>query len=271
MDKTPLGDRMKAYENQETGRKLMPGLPVYARVDGRSFSNFTKKFKRPFDYDMSAMMVATTKYLVEETHAIVGYTQSDEISLAWLPSEDQNNMIFAGKIFKLVSNIASLATVKFNHLGVNSENKEILKATYSKLPTFDCRVCQIPDEDELLSMFIWRERDAMKNAVSMAASAYFSHKSLNGLTGSEKQERLFQEKGINFNDYPSFFKRGTYVRRVNVERHLTDYEMEDIPEQHRPTGPVIRSKIVSLDIPPVAKLDNAKTVLFGDLPSSCYK
>ena len=33
-----FGDRMKAYERQETARRFMPGIPVYARIDGRSFT-----------------------------------------------------------------------------------------------------------------------------------------------------------------------------------------------------------------------------------------
>lgn len=271
MDKTSLGDRMKTYEYQETSRRLIPGLPVYARIDGRNFSNFTKKFNRPFDYNMSSMMIETTKFLVEETHAAVGYTQSDEISLAWLPSEGENNMIFGGKTFKMISNIASLATAKFNHLGINHDGSmEIRQATYEKLPTFDCRVCQMPTINELIYMFIWRERDAMKNAVSMSASAYFSHKSLQGLTGNEKQEKLLSEKGVKFDDYPAFFKHGTYIRRVNVETLLTTEELFKIPVHHRPTGSVIRKKTVSLDIPPLSHMSNSYDILFGVVPPEYY-
>ena len=44
-----LGDRMKAYEKVETGRKVMPFLPIYARLDGKAFHNFTRGMERPFD------------------------------------------------------------------------------------------------------------------------------------------------------------------------------------------------------------------------------
>lgn len=39
--------------------------------------------------------------------------------------------------------------------------------------------------------------------------AHFSHKQLEGLNSNQIQELLFQEKGINWNDYPTKFKRGS--------------------------------------------------------------
>ena len=78
--KDNLGDRIKQYERIETRGKLIPMLPTVVRLDGRSFSKFTKSFE-PFDEDMLQAMVATTKFLVEESNAVIGYTQSDEITL----------------------------------------------------------------------------------------------------------------------------------------------------------------------------------------------
>jgi hypothetical protein len=71
-----LGDRIKGYEARETERRALPGLPLVVRVDGRSFSRFTRGMKRPFDQDLADLMVEVTKFLVEQTHAAVGYTES---------------------------------------------------------------------------------------------------------------------------------------------------------------------------------------------------
>lgn len=79
MIKSTLGQRMKGYEKRETEMEFLPLLPVYARIDGRSFHTFTRGMKRPYDENLSRAMIETTKYLVEHTHAKVGYTQSDEI------------------------------------------------------------------------------------------------------------------------------------------------------------------------------------------------
>ena len=82
----------------------------------------------------------------------------------------------------------------------------------------------------------------------MAAQSMFSHKQLQKKNGAEMQEMMWSTHGVNFNDYPAFFKRGTFVRRVKRERVLTQAELERLPEAHRPTGPVVRSGVESMDI-----------------------
>jgi len=131
------------------------------------------------------------------------------------------------------------------------------------LPTFDCRVFNLPTLEESANAFLWRELDATKNAISMASSVYFSPKQLHGKSGKEKQEMLFQEHNINFNDYPSFFKRGTFLRRVTEEQYLSDEELAKIPERHRPEGAIIRSRIVDLKMPRMLSIINRVGVLFN--------
>jgi tRNA(His) 5'-end guanylyltransferase len=255
-----LGDLMKSYEMSMAGVKVMKGIPLLARLDGRSFHSFTKGLTRPYDERLSTCMIETTKYLVEETHANVGYTQSDEISLAWfIPADSTADYMFDGRVQKLTSILAGLASAKFLRLVM-----EKIPEKADKIPVFDCRVWQVPTIDLAAQAFLWRELDATKNSISMAAHAYFSHKSLQGLNGSEKQERLWAEKGINWNDYPTFFKRGTYVQRKTFERELTEAERMAIPEKHRPEPgqKFTRSSIVELELPPAKRVANYADVLF---------
>lgn len=95
-----LGDRMKGYEAIETGRAAMPLLPLYARLDGRCFHAFTRGMDRPFDPALSAIMIEVTKVLVEKTHPLIGYTQSDEISLAWMQSTAKSHLPFWRPVFQ---------------------------------------------------------------------------------------------------------------------------------------------------------------------------
>jgi tRNA(His) guanylyltransferase len=253
--KDGFGDRMKSYEVAETGRCFTPLLPVYARIDGRCFSNFTRGMRRPYDSDMSRMMIETTKFLVGETHARIGYTQSDEISLVWSQDKYDSEIFFCGKVQKMVSVLASMATAKFNNL-CSGELRE-------KLPTFDCRVFQLPNRAEAANAFLWREKDATKNAVSMAARSFYPHKQLQDKSSAEMQEMIFQ-KGQNFNDYPAFFKRGTFVRRITEARPFTADELAGIPAAYRPSPEVLitRSRIVEIDMPVFTKVLNREAVVF---------
>lgn len=254
-----LGDRMKAYEAVESERRLLPLCPVYARIDGRCFSAFTRGMDRPFDVVMSETMIATTSKLVEETHARIGYTQSDEISLVWLADGPKSDIFFSGKVLKMASVLAAMATSAFMASIIESPYAERARM----LPHFDARVFSLPNRAEAANMFLWRELDATKNAISMAASTYYSAKALHGKKSDEKQEMLFA-KGMSFNDYPAFFKRGTFVRRVTRERPLSSEELAKIPERHRPPAgqTFTRSSVERLDMPRFGSVTNREAVIF---------
>lgn len=255
--KDMMGNRLKTYESIESDRRFVPMLPIYARIDGRSFSKFTRGMQRPFDMNMISAMIETTKYLVSETDAKIGYTQSDEISLVFYAEEADSQVFFDGRVQKLCSVLAGLATAKFLTIAIQTWPDRV----EDRLPVFDCRVFTLPNKIETANTFLWREQDATKNAITMAASFYYSHKELMYKTGKEKQEMLF-EKGINFNDYPSCFKRGTFVRRQNVLKALSDVELNKIPQEKRPNGPVMRTTINEIEMPPFSKVTNRIGVIF---------
>lgn len=254
-----LGDRMKMYEARESDRRFLPLCPVYARIDGRNFTAFTRGMSRPYDQMMTEAMIATTEALVEETHARIGYTQSDEISLVWLAERSDSSIFFDHRVAKMTSVLASFATAAFAGALISANRAGLL----AKLPHFDCRVFQLPNKTEAANVFLWREQDATKNAISMAARAHYSHKELDRKNGAQMQEMLFA-KGVNFNDYPAFFKRGTFVRRETVWREFTAGELASIPEGHRPaTGSTVQLSVVRrMDMPRFGGVTNREAVIF---------
>lgn len=80
---------------------------------------------------------------------------------------------------------------------------------------FDCRAFNIPKE-EICNNLIWRQQDATRNSIQQVAHTYFAHGELNNLSCDELQEKLFQEKGINWNNYPTRLKRGSCCVRKDV-------------------------------------------------------
>lgn len=116
---------------------------------------------------------------------------------------------------------ASMATLIFNRrfqeqiveLSYNGklDDDELTSSYKRSLKTgamFDARCFNIPKE-EVTNCILWRQQDATRNSISSAGQAHFSHKQLEGLNSNQIQELLFQEKGINWNDYPTKFKRGS--------------------------------------------------------------
>lgn len=204
-----LGTRIKEnYENRS--RYFLPRRTyTIIRLDGKAFHTYTRGLKKPFDMDLIEDMSEATKFLCENIQGcILGYTQSDEISLLLVDfDKPTTDAWFDGNVQKMASISASMVTAKFNELRA--------KRGINKLAFFDSRVFTISDRIEVMNYFIWRQNDAVRNSVSMAAQSVYSHKELNGKNGSDKQEMLFQ-KGINWNDYPVSCKNGTMVSKKKV-------------------------------------------------------
>lgn len=267
MDKTSLGDRMKGYESL-TENRIMPRVPVIVRLDGRSFSKFTKGMQKPFDNEFRQAMIEVTKYLVEQTHAKIGYTQSDEISLVLYDNAENASIIFDGRIQKIASNFASMASAKFL---LEMQKRFPDKVDGSKtLPSFDARVFAVPNETEAANAIVWRVQDATKNSVAMVAQHHFSHKSLQNIDCLAMKEKLIKEKGIDWEkDFSSAQKQGVFIRKEIVSVKLEEEKLNKIPVDKRPEGGMVtRNKIVEIDMPDFLKVTNRTQVIFdGEMPS----
>lgn len=250
-----MGDRMKSYEATGTSHRLDPLLPICARIDGRSFSQFTRGCIRPFDSRISGAMRATCAYLVEQSHALIGYVQSDEISLVWQAREG-GSVIFDGKVHKMNSVLASMASVKFHSVFGGD-----------KLPAFDCRVWQVPSQTEAANTILWRALDARKNAVSMACRAHNSAKSMHK-QGRADQVEMLAAKGIIFDEeYPAEDRHGVFFRRATAPTEMDDETWAKIPDLHKPDSrTVLRSSVVKVDAPFFGEVQNREDFIFNPEP-----
>jgi len=251
--KDPLGDRMKRYESLYTSQTLLSGVPVCVRLDGKAFHTFTRGLDKPYDLGLIRAMCATTEQLVKSTDALIGYTQSDEISLIyWYDGVSQP--LFGGKLSKWNSLLASQATAAFNAVIPEHLPKKLGVPAH-----FDCRTWHVPDKEEAANTLLWRWFDARRNSVSMAAQAAFSHKSLQHKS-TQEQLAMLGENGISWSEYPDAFKYGSFYQRQNYTADPSDFT--ELPEQYRPTEPVIRSRVVGIAMPPFLDVRNRVEVIF---------
>jgi tRNA(His) guanylyltransferase len=254
-----LADRCKSFEAAEAGRRAARGTPLLARLDGRAFHTFTRDLRRPYDEAMSRCMIETARYLVQELNALVAYTQSDEITLAWFePADSPTEYPFDGRYQKLASVLAGLASTRFYQLVL-----ELMPAKVREVPHLDCRVWQVPALSDAAEVFVWREEDAIKNSTTMAALAHFTDREIHGKDTATKQEMLLA-RGVDWRAYPAFFQRGTYLGRRSSMQTLTSEERMRIPEAHRPAidATFLRAQVVELDLPPLRQVRNVVPVLF---------
>jgi tRNA(His) guanylyltransferase len=264
-----LGDWCKWLERNFSPEVMIPTLPVIIRLDGENFHNWTKGLKRPFDEGLIDLMRDTAKELVKETNAVVAYVQSDEITLILYSPDKEQSIYHDGKKQKILSKLTGKCVTYFN------DNRPTYLPEHNKNANFDCRIYQTPTLKDAVNQIIWRELDASKNSVSMLAQHHFSHKSLEKLNTKQRQERLFQEKGINWNDFEPKFKRGSYVMRKKLNIPFSKEEIEQLPLKHQarknPDLVIERSVIQFVDMPIFSKIENKVGVIFNNEEPILFK
>lgn len=206
-------DKQMRYFEQSLDRVMLKGIFLVARLDGHGFTKLTKKqldLEKPFDVRFRDMMIGTLKHLMDCGFRLVyGYTQSDEISILF--HFDENT--FARKERKLLSILAGEASATFS-----------LLAEYPAV--FDCRLVPLPQVDDVIDYFRWRQEDANRNALNShcywllrkeGLSVSAASQRLKGASVSDKNELLFS-RGINYNDLPLWQKRGVGLYYCEEQR-----------------------------------------------------
>jgi len=198
---------MKEQYEMRTRTWLPRRTYTIIRLDGKAFHTFTKGMDTPYDEKFMNAMTHTAMHLgIEIQGCDFGYTQSDEISLL-LTDFDKitTDAWFDGQVQKMVSVAASMASSYFNAY-INHD----LERFEHKMAFFDARIFTIPDPVEVENYFVWRQKDAMRNSISMHAQSLYSHKELNSKSQSDMHD-MIHTKGENWNDLPDGFKRGRSV------------------------------------------------------------
>lgn len=266
-----LGNRMKEFYEQIPKTKLMRRCPVILRLDGKAFHTYTRGFQRPFDEVLIKSMQETMKYLCENIQGcVLGYTQSDEITLVLIDYKKfTSSAWFDYEVQKMCSVAASMATMAFNRAFelaslterlndtvIGSERGRTYKDALVKGAMFDCRCFNIPKE-EVTNCFYWRQLDASRNSIQMVGQANFSHKELQNKSCNDIQDMLMTQKDINWNDFPTYQKRGSCCIKEDYFEPSENGEYvkfsEDIVDSREPvpyTKGTLRSRwIVDKDIP----------------------
>lgn len=254
-----LGDRMKKYENVVDSKIIIiPSESFIIRLDGRSFSKFTKKFIKPFDLVFVKAMCLTMRDLVQEFEAQTGYTHSDEITLIFdakcteleefeylekkINNEEQENNkqkkvnklpihMFGGRIQKILSLVSSFCSVRFNfHLSNLIEpikfnyDEKFVELIKSHKQMFDGRIIIFKEslKHEILNHQIWRSiHDCERNAISTYAYTYFGPKKIKNKTCKDMIQMLMDEKNLNWDtDVALFIKHGVYCKKNLIEKEI---------------------------------------------------
>ncbi len=208
---------LKEYE-QFSQLKVIPDIPVILRLDGRSFSKYTKELnlQKPFDERLRNIFIEVSKDFIKEFNPKYVYTFSDEINILF------TQVPFNGRVEKINSVFPSFVSSSFTkHLLLSKENFDV-DLTKLKPVSFDSRI--ITTSKHIRDYFKWRQDEAWRNCLNAYAqsilnkthSAKETSEILYKLKKSDIHELLF-ENGINIAHVPTWHKRGVCLYKVAEE------------------------------------------------------
>ena len=260
-----LKERMIALRSV-TDYKLPKKTYIMSAIDGRSFSRLIKnKYEKPFDDKFINMMNEVAIYVCKNVQGCkFAYAQSDEITFVLTDFEnEETSPFFDYRLSKMLSIIPSLATAKFNQLVIlnlldtpcsQSDMKQMIEDM--SLAQFDCKVWDAENFNNVFAYYLWRQIDCIRNSKQQAAQTYLNHKQLMGKHTDEQIKMLFEEKGIDWNQYSDDKKYGRFIYKEQIEKTLPNGEMclRNVWQAHN-AFPLSeengRQKLIDLNIIPI--------------------
>ncbi|KAG9200693.1 tRNA-His guanylyltransferase [Epicoccum nigrum] len=183
------------------------------------------KFVKPNDRDALDLMNEAAEAVMRELPDLVlAYGNSDEYSFVF----HKDCMLFERRASKLVTTIVSTFTSYYVFLWSKYFPQKPLTPP---LPSFDGRAVCYPSDTNLRDYMSWRQVDChINNLYNTTFWALVqqggmgpqeAEQRLSGTVSADKNEILFQQFGINYNNEPACFKKGTILYR--------DFFSPDVP------------------------------------------
>lgn len=165
------------------------------------------------------MTYAATKVMKEFNEIVLAFGQSDEYSFVLHKTAE----VYNRRASKILSCINSLFTSSYVfHWPEFFENRKILYP-----PSFDARVVLYPSDENMRDYLSWRQADTHINnlyntvfwklVLDGGLTNTQAQEELSGTFSSDKNEILFSKFGINYNNLPEMYRKGTILMRKTVE------------------------------------------------------
>lgn len=227
--------RFEYVRQFERDNVLLPQSFIVIRLDGRGFHRFTDHYEFTKPNDIRALRLANAAALNLKRQlkdVLLAYGESDEYSFV-LKRETE---LFNRRESKLVSTFVSTYTAQYVHLWPRFFPDTPLDIKH--MPTFDGRAVVYPHLRTVKDYICWRYVDTHINnlyntsfwalVLKGGLSPTDAEKKLAGTLSKDKHEILFTEFGINYNNEPEIFKKGSLifgdeVLHVDVFKTVDDY------------------------------------------------
>ncbi|KAG5680835.1 hypothetical protein PVAND_010317 [Polypedilum vanderplanki] len=210
---------VKSYETDD---KILQNCWIIVRIDGKAFHKFTDahNFDKPNDIrGLNLMNFAAACVMKEFNEIVLSYGQSDEYSFVFHRSAN----VYNRRASKMMSNVNSLFTSSYVFYWNNWFGEQKLKYP----PCFDARIVLYPSDQNLKDYLSWRQADVHINnlyntcfwnlVLNKGLTNSQAEERLRGTVSSDKNEILFTEFDINYNNLPAIFRKGTILLTKQIK------------------------------------------------------
>ncbi|ONH68350.1 tRNA(His) guanylyltransferase [Cyberlindnera fabianii] len=225
--------RFEYVKQFERDVELLPQTFIVIRLDGRGFHRFTEHYKFNKPNDIRALKLANAAAMNIKRQfkdVILAYGESDEYSFVLRPDTD----LFNRRESKLVSTFVSTYTANYVQLWPKFFPDFPLDLKH--LPTFDGRAVVYPNLQTVKDYVCWRYVDTHINnlyntvfwtlVLKGGMTTREAEQKLAGTLSADKNEILFKEFGINYNNEPEIFKKGSLIFKDEI-LHIDVYKQID--------------------------------------------
>lgn len=256
--------------------KVIEGRPLLLKCDSNSLSKFAQDLTRPYDPKITRALIDTAMDLMKYWGATLAYTHSDEIVFLFenvIPKTSNSiellSVPYGGDINNMLSLFAAKTTLLFNSY-LSKDNRIIEKNHRPEdLPCFKAAAFSVPDLSWALQWLAWRQKEGEKSYIDsvydyISKSGSAKHKKLDGISLKEKISYL-NENGFSISDLSLSKRYGTFILKKKEMKFFSPEELENIPEEKRPKGPVLRSIFVEQEFDLISSTPDCFEQLFNPL------
>ncbi|KAL1949433.1 hypothetical protein VTO73DRAFT_8314 [Trametes versicolor] len=231
------GSKFAYVRNFELPDPLLPETFMVLRIDGHAFHRLSAEhdFAKPNDERALQLMDHAARDVMNEFKDVVlAFGESDEYSFLFRKS----TTLYNRRESKILSTITSLFTSSY----VFNWPKYLPDTPLKYCPSFDGRIVLYPSITAVRDYFSWRQADThinnMYNTVFWALvlqggqTTTEAHATLRGTVSATKHEIMFSKFGINYNDLPARFRKGSILVRTEIPGEV---ETEPVQELSAPT------------------------------------
>ena len=225
---------------------------IVVRIDGKAFHKFTDShhYVKPNDERGINLMTFSAQKVMADFHEIVlAYGQSDEYSFVF----HKNCKVYNRRASKIMTNVVSLFSSAFTLYW-----QRFFKQDLQYPPAFDARVVLYPSDENLKDYLSWRQADCHVNNLyntcfwkliqEQGMTPGQSNERLKGTLSSDKNELLFSQFNINYNNLPEVYRKGTTIIRprdhVAKGGHAGTDNVDLSNKQERAASVVIHDDII---------------------------